>query len=318
MTFPSVNSCWWPQTNQYLSRCFWSLNEGGRQREERALFENQESLQGRPAGGSCLFWEKVVLRHFLVALVSFFDICHCPPPNPPALLSCDWQKQDDFFSRCTMWWFNMHCEMIITIKFISTSITSHSSLSGVCVMRTLGIYCLSKFQVYSTVLLLLIITLYIQSPEFIHLATLLWSTFMRLPLLGKKKKKLHLCHISECTVSLQRCYRLMTTNLGSWLKPVTLQECERLYSSVNHLYMRDSSQGKRFPGGTMVKNSPANARSAREAGSIPGLGRSPGGGNGHPLQYSCLENPMDRGAWWASVHGVAQRQTRLSTHSTHC
>ena len=212
----------------------------------------------------------------------------------------------------------MHCEMIITIKFISTSITSHSSLSGVCVMRTLGIYCLSKFQVYSTVLLLLIITLYIQSPEFIHLATLLWSTFMRLPLLGKKKKKLHLCHISECTVSLQRCYRLMTTNLGSWLKPVTLQECERLYSSVNHLYMRDSSQGKRFPGGTMVKNSPANARSAREAGSIPGLGRSPGGGNVHPLQYSCLENPMDRGAWWASVHGVAQRRTWLSTHSTHC
>ena len=47
-------------------------------------------------------------------------------------------------------------------------------------------------------------------------------------------------------------------------------------------------------------------------GSIPGLGRSPGEGNGNPLQYACLENPMDRGAWWANVHDVANGQTRLS------
>jgi len=49
-----------------------------------------------------------------------------------------------------------------------------------------------------------------------------------------------------------------------------------------------------------------------DLGSIPGLGRSPGEGNGNPLQYSCLENPMDGGAWWATVHGVAKSQTRLS------
>ena len=49
-----------------------------------------------------------------------------------------------------------------------------------------------------------------------------------------------------------------------------------------------------------------------DPGSIPGLGRSPGEGNGNPLQYSCLENPMDRGAWWAIVHGVTKSQTRLS------
>ena len=49
-----------------------------------------------------------------------------------------------------------------------------------------------------------------------------------------------------------------------------------------------------------------------DLGSIPGLGRPSGGGNGTPLQYSCLENPMDRGAWWAAVHGVARSQTRLS------
>ena len=64
-----------------------------------------------------------------------------------------------------------------------------------------------------------------------------------------------------------------------------------------------------FPGGSQVK---ASARNAGDLGSIPGLGRSPGGGHGIPLQYSCLENPMDRGACWATVHGVAKNQTQLS------
>ena len=54
-----------------------------------------------------------------------------------------------------------------------------------------------------------------------------------------------------------------------------------------------------------IKNPPANAGDVRDVGSIPGLGRCPGGGDGNPLQYSLLENPMDRGAWWATVHGVA-------------
>ena len=58
-----------------------------------------------------------------------------------------------------------------------------------------------------------------------------------------------------------------------------------------------------FPGGSVVKNLPANAG---DAGPIPGSGRSSGGGNGNPLQYSCLGNPMDRGAWRATVHGVAK------------
>ena len=59
----------------------------------------------------------------------------------------------------------------------------------------------------------------------------------------------------------------------------------------------------------MVKNLPANAGDARDMGLIPGSGRSPGGGNGNPLQYSCLKNPTDRGAWWAMVHRVAKSQT---------
>ena len=58
----------------------------------------------------------------------------------------------------------------------------------------------------------------------------------------------------------------------------------------------------------VVKNLPASAGDARDVGSIPGSRRSPGGGNGTPLQYSCLENFMDRGAWWATVHGVAKSQ----------
>ena len=59
----------------------------------------------------------------------------------------------------------------------------------------------------------------------------------------------------------------------------------------------------------VVKNLPANAGDVSDAGSIPGLGRSLGGGNGNPLQYSCLENLMDRGAWQTTVHGVAKNQT---------
>ena len=61
-----------------------------------------------------------------------------------------------------------------------------------------------------------------------------------------------------------------------------------------------------FPSGTVVRNPPADAGDIRDTGLIPGLARSPGGGNGYPLQYSCLENPMDRGAWWDTAHGVAK------------
>ena len=66
----------------------------------------------------------------------------------------------------------------------------------------------------------------------------------------------------------------------------------------------------------VVRNPPTNAEDSRDVGSIPGSGRSPGKGNGNPLQCSCLGNPMDRGAWWATVHGVMKKSwTRLSTHT---
>ena len=68
-------------------------------------------------------------------------------------------------------------------------------------------------------------------------------------------------------------------------------------------------QPKDFPGGSVSKES---AFKVGDPGSIPGSGRSTREGNGNPLQYSCLENPMDKGVWWATVHGIAKSQTWLS------
>ena len=74
-----------------------------------------------------------------------------------------------------------------------------------------------------------------------------------------------------------------------------------MYLNISHTYLS-------FPGGTSGKES---ACQAEDSGSIPGLGRSPGGGHGNPLQYSCLKNPMDRGAWQVACHRVAKSWPRL-------
>ena len=68
---------------------------------------------------------------------------------------------------------------------------------------------------------------------------------------------------------------------------------------------------KYIPGGAGIKSLPATAEDLRDAGSIPGSGRSPGGGHGNPFQYSCLDNPLDRRAWPATVHGVTKSHTQL-------
>ena len=86
------------------------------------------------------------------------------------------------------------------------------------------------------------------------------------------------------------------------------------YSQV--MFIHRSLHQRDFPGGSDGK---ASAYNAGDLGSIPGPGRSPGEGNGNPLQYSCLENPRDGGAWWAAVYGVTQSQTllkRLSSSSS--
>ena len=90
--------------------------------------------------------------------------------------------------------------------------------------------------------------------------------------------------------------------------PKNVQTTSQLHSF--HMLARLSSKSfKGFPGGSEDK---ASASNAGDPSWIPGLGRSPGEGNGNPLQYSCLENPMDRGALWATVHGVTKSRTRLS------
>ena len=72
-----------------------------------------------------------------------------------------------------------------------------------------------------------------------------------------------------------------------------------------------------FPDGSVVQNLPVNAGDTGDSGLIPGSGRSPGGGNGNPLQHSCLGNPIDRGTWRATVHGVAESDMTERTASTH-
>ena len=78
---------------------------------------------------------------------------------------------------------------------------------------------------------------------------------------------------------------------------------------VHYNYLETFYKNKGFPGGSDDKESACNAE---DLGLVPGLGRSPGEGNGNPLQYSFLENPMDRGVWWATAHGVTKSRTRLS------
>ena len=94
--------------------------------------------------------------------------------------------------------------------------------------------------------------------------------------------------------------RWIMKNFGAYLKTTTMEN------------RRDCFRSPSLPlKGPVAKNPPANAGDLGDASSIPGLGRSPGGGNGNPLQYSCLENPMDRGAWRPIAHRITEDQTRL-------
>ena len=95
---------------------------------------------------------------------------------------------------------------------------------------------------------------------------------------------------------------------GSWRAEVSLYgDPEDLSTSFTVWLLIGSWKG--FPGGPVVKNPPANAGDIRDPGSIPRMGRSSGGGHGNPLQHSCLENPVDRGAHQGAVHGAAKCQT---------
>ena len=112
--------------------------------------------------------------------------------------------------------------------------------------------------------------------------------------------------ISRCdypTLGYSRGQQIMTQALNP--------ACQHLYKSNVIRTQLCSFTGLASQVAPVVKKPPANVGDVRDSGSIPGWGRSPGGGHGNPLQYSCLVNPMDRGAWWATVHGITESQTRL-------
>ena len=92
------------------------------------------------------------------------------------------------------------------------------------------------------------------------------------------------------------------------LNMITSRSIHAAANGIISFFKTEKYPTKGFPVGSVVKTPPANAGTSRDTGSIPRLGRSPREGNGNPLQYSCLEYPMDRGAWWATVHEVTKSQ----------
>ena len=117
------------------------------------------------------------------------------------------------------------------------------------------------------------------------------------------KRKTDLPRKKECCI-----LGLTTTTTHSWFSSQLTCPADFRFTSTHNCMSYQLA--------LVVKNSPANAGDIRDEGLILGLGKSPRGGHGNPLQYSCLENPMDRGAWWATVHRVVKSWTWLKWLST--
>ena len=125
----------------------------------------------------------------------------------------------------------------------------------------------------------------------------------RLPTVGLVGTIFQLC----CLFGIHVIRQQSKSSLSQALRGFSLSEKSHLKTEIKEPVVMMG-----FPGGTVVKkNLPANAADTGHVGSIPGLGRSTGVGDGNPLQHSCLEKSTDRGAWWATVHGVTKSQTQL-------
>ena len=125
-----------------------------------------------------------------------------------------------------------------------------------------------------------------------------------------------LCHLwTVLCLPCQYLYFLTNTffSLPYCISKISSTELKRS-GGRRHLCLVHGLSGG-FPSGSSGKESACNASNTADPGSIPESGRYPGGGNGNPLQLSCMENPTDRGAWWATVHGVAKSRTQLGTRS---
>ena len=109
---------------------------------------------------------------------------------------------------------------------------------------------------------------------------------------------------------------LCNTNIREQPSTKKYKDCSMFKKQVNERWwQRLVCWHQRGQNGAAGKGSICQSGDARDAGSVPGSGRSPGVGSGNPLQCSCLENPVDRGAWWATVHGVTKSQTRLNVNT---
>ena len=106
------------------------------------------------------------------------------------------------------------------------------------------------------------------------------------------------------------------SSILAWRIPWT-EKPSRLQPTGSQRVGHDWATSPSPSGGSVGKECACNAGDTEAIGLIPGSGRSSGGGHGNPLQFSCLENPVDRGAWWATVHKVIKSQTRLKQLSTH-
>ena len=145
-----------------------------------------------------------------------------------------------------------------------------------------------------------------------------WNCPLRI--LRRYKPPFLKCEAWVCWADIRcRVISLNTTFSGkrrddlAWIKR-TATRSQVPVTPTQHAYQED----KGFPDGSVYKESACNARDRGDASLVPGSGRSPGGGNGNPLQYSCLKNPMDGEAWWTTVHGVTMSRTWLSTaHALH-
>ena len=145
-------------------------------------------------------------------------------------------------------------------------------------------------------------SIFTERPVF-YLATLLCNKFN-----GRDSKQKHRKERALRTIK-PKIWKL-TKKWDTEITPKITPHCAVKKGSQWYLHLTlEATLEPVFPGGSVHKEYACNAG---DLGSIPGFGRSLGEGNGNPLQYSCLENPMDRGAWWALVHGVRRSQTRLS------